>query len=103
MPGHTLQGSDPSSEGSLRIITPAPDQFTQEIRDCSIITEWSAGSGEVQGGGRLSAAWGLGVALHIECDPLDDMLVGSDPIHALLHFAVAAIASLNGIGGGRQE
>jgi hypothetical protein len=40
----------------------------------------------------------LGIAKHIQGDPIVDMLLGADAIHRLLHLAVTTIAPLHGVG-----
>jgi len=51
----------------------------------------------------LPSALSLGVAEHVQGDSLADVQAGSDAIDRLLHLSVAAVASLDGIGGRRQQ
>ena len=48
---------------------------------------------------RLAPSQGLEIALHIECDAVTDMRLGSDSVDGLLHFAMPTVASFDGIGG----
>jgi hypothetical protein len=41
----------------------------------------------------------LGIAEHVQGDTVVDILLRANPINCLLHFAVAAVAALHGIGG----
>ena len=45
----------------------------------------------------------LRIAEHVQGDTVGDMLLRPYPIHGLLHFAVAPVAALHGIGGGRKQ
>ena len=51
----------------------------------------------MESGGCLLAGRCLGVALHVEGDPLDAVLAGSAPIGARLSLAVTAVAALDGV------
>jgi len=51
----------------------------------------------------LDSAFGLSVAEHVGGDPLADVRGGSDAVDHLLHLAVAPVAALDRVGGGRQQ
>jgi hypothetical protein len=53
--------------------------------------------------GSLQAPAGLGVAEYIDGDAVADMSLGSDAVDGLLHLAVAAVATFDGVGSGRQQ
>jgi hypothetical protein len=60
-------------------------------------------SGRVESFESVGAALLLGIAEHVQGDTVSDILLRTHPIHGLLHFAVATVAALHGIGGGREQ
>jgi len=57
----------------------------------------------VEGFESFSAALLLRITEHVQSDTVGDMLLRAHPIHGLLHFAVATVAALHGLGGGRKQ
>ena len=53
----------------------------------------------VEGFKSFSSVLLLGIAEHVQGDTVVDILLRANPINCLLHFAVAAVAALHGIGG----
>ncbi len=53
--------------------------------------------------GRLQSALRMGVAEHVRRDTLMDVRDGTDTVDRLLHLAMSAVASFDGVGGGRQQ
>ena len=51
----------------------------------------------------LRPAWGLSLALHVQRNAALDLFLASDAIDRLLHLAVTPVATLDGVGGGRQQ
>ena len=52
---------------------------------------------------RFSALFFLRITKHVQGDAVVDVLLGTDAVDRLLHFAVAAVAPLHGVGGrGKQ-
>ena len=45
----------------------------------------------------------MGVSLHVQGDTLLDVMMGADAVDGLLHLTVAAVASFDGVGSGRQQ
>jgi hypothetical protein len=65
--------------------------------------DFSSGSGSVhRTEGRLSA-FGLTFSAHVQNHSMPDGRLRSHSIDGLLHLAIATIASLNCVGGGRQQ
>jgi len=60
-------------------------------------------SGAMQCFDGLAAGLGLGVALHIQGDATLHLCQSPNAINCLLHFAMPAVAALNGIGSGRKQ
>lgn len=58
-----------------------------------------ARSDVVEGFKSFSSVLLLGIAEHVQGDTVVDILLRANPINCLLHFAVAAVAALHGIGG----
>ena len=59
-----------------------------------IIVAWRGGvSSSFPAGGTL------GVAKHVQCDPAADGRLSPDPVHRLLHLAMATVAPFHGVGG----
>lgn len=54
-------------------------------------------------GGGQGATFGLSFPAHVQGDAAADAGLGANAIDALLHLAVAAIATLDGVGGSWQE
>src|SRR5213080_2415831 len=53
----------------------------------------------VEGFKSFSSVLLFGIAEHVQGDTVIDILLRANPINCLLHFAVAAVAALHGIGG----
>ena len=52
---------------------------------------------------RFLSTFFVGIAEHVEGDPIMDVLLRADSVDRLLHLAMATIASLDGIGSRRQQ
>lgn len=57
----------------------------------------------MEGGGGLVVRGSLQLSLHVQGDAAADRRLGADSIHGLLPLAVTAVATLDGIGCGRQQ
>jgi hypothetical protein len=45
----------------------------------------------------------LGLTDHVQGNAINDVLLGANTVNSFLHFAMATVAALHGIGGGRQQ
>src|ERR671914_824938 len=96
------------SKANILVITlPAPFPLLSSIspnghiyRVFSIISgTFLPRSNVVEGFKSFGSVLLLGIAEHVQGDTVVDILLRANPINCLLHFAVAAVAALHGIGG----